>query len=509
MDGLHLQDLISRGMGTAARLAGVVCDAFRPKGVSDPLAVPNRYLQLTATFNAEDPGFRRSTSYARPVWYRRLRFSIYATRGLPARVRKGPGLVHSCPAAPTLRRVCIGRSDRELLSTGRAVLAWTKRLRGGNSGKPGSATGELAGGAARRRLRRTRFGEASFGRAPGWLQGDASGIRDSRGAARCALVERAEGRRSDDGRSRSKLRLVVGRTHRTGLAAQRQIVHDLSNGGWQSRMADLSDVEEALVALVAGALYPRGTDTIALNGVLTRVYRGWPEAAALDSDLAAGCVNVTVFPEAGGRNTTRHLNEWLAFEGSRPTLNATVSGNTVTFAGSAEPRQLVGILADRATYVHPTGANETPASVAADLAAAMREDRIVLLSGSSIVIPGATRLLARVVAERPAMMETRRQEQRFRITSWCPDPAVRDRTAAGIDSALAHLSFIDLPDGSRGRIRYQNSVTIDEGEGASLYRRDLIYGVEYPTTLMSLLPTMLFADVTLQPAENVSATLTV
>lgn len=69
MDGAQLQDLISRGMGVAARRAGVVCDAYRPSDAFHPLVPTNRYLQLTAAFNAEDPGFQRASAYGRPVWY--------------------------------------------------------------------------------------------------------------------------------------------------------------------------------------------------------------------------------------------------------------------------------------------------------------------------------------------------------------------------------------------------------------------------------------------------------
>jgi hypothetical protein len=69
MDGARVQDLISRGMGTAARMVGVRCDAYRPSGDADPLAPVNRFLQLTAAFNAADPSFSRAQAYGRPVWY--------------------------------------------------------------------------------------------------------------------------------------------------------------------------------------------------------------------------------------------------------------------------------------------------------------------------------------------------------------------------------------------------------------------------------------------------------
>ena len=273
-------------------------------------------------------------------------------------------------------------------------------------------------------------------------------------------------------------------------------------------MADLSDVENALVALVSGALYPNGPNEAPANGILTRVYRGWPEAAALDADLAAGYANISIFPETGGRNTTRYFDQWLLRARVAPTLAAHVIGDTVTFGGTADPGQLAGILADEETYVHVTGPGDSASLVASDLAAALRNDRIVLLSGATITIPGAARLIARVVAEQPALQQTRRQEQSFRITCWCPAPLTRDATARTIDSALAQVQFLEFPDGSCGRLRYHGSAVTDRAEDASLYRRDLVYRVEYPTTLAALLPTMLFGDLTLTTASRVTATLT-
>lgn len=270
-------------------------------------------------------------------------------------------------------------------------------------------------------------------------------------------------------------------------------------------MADLADVEKALVALLSGALYPHGTAALAANGSLTRVYRGWPEAAALDADLRAGYVNVSVFPDAGGKNTTRDFKQWLKLARIVPTLSATVVGDTVTFAGTANPGQLAGVSANGKTYVHMTQSGDSPALVAADLAAAMRPSFIVLLSGASIIVPGAVKLMARVVAEQPALQQTRRQEQPVRITCWCPNPETRDATAEVIDSALAQVNFIALPDGSCGRLRYRSGAVIDRAEDASLYRRDLLYTVEYPTTLRALLPEMLFGDLTLVTAKHVIA----
>lgn len=69
MDGTTLQDRIAQGLGTAARAVGVLCNAFRPTGVTLPLASGNRFLQLSAAFNARDPRFRAAALPAQAVWY--------------------------------------------------------------------------------------------------------------------------------------------------------------------------------------------------------------------------------------------------------------------------------------------------------------------------------------------------------------------------------------------------------------------------------------------------------
>ena len=65
----HLQDRISRGLGTAARHIGLSYDAYRPSGPSAPLAASNRYLRLSAAFNAENPQFQRPSGYGRATWF--------------------------------------------------------------------------------------------------------------------------------------------------------------------------------------------------------------------------------------------------------------------------------------------------------------------------------------------------------------------------------------------------------------------------------------------------------
>jgi hypothetical protein len=265
-------------------------------------------------------------------------------------------------------------------------------------------------------------------------------------------------------------------------------------------MADQSDVEDALARLIAAALYPDGTDAPSAIGHTSRVFRGWPNAGALDGDLAAGRVNITVFAEARHqRNTTRWAEEWQMQAVRVPTFAVAVAGHEATIAGTGGAGMLVGLQVDTLSVVHRTLAGETAELVAASLADKLRAlGRVALASGAVVRVPGAGFLLGRVVADQAAMRETKRQSQDFRISLWCPDAASRDAAGSLVDRSLSALNFLPLADGAAGRLRFVSSLLFDQSVNARLYRRDLVYAVEYPTTVIEALPEMIFglSDVT-------------
>ncbi len=260
-------------------------------------------------------------------------------------------------------------------------------------------------------------------------------------------------------------------------------------------MADLSDVETALAASVVAAMYPAGTSAASVTGEPVRVYRGWPQTGALDLDLAAGIVNVSVFAVPDdARNTTR----WGAVTQTTqamPSLSVKVFGTSATFSGTGGAGQVAGLLVDNQPFVYRGQAGDTPALVAAVLAQDVRAVRACWLSGTTVSVPGAIRVAARVVADGSALTEWGRQEQGFRVTAWCPNPEIRDVVCSAIGNALSATAFLTLADGTSGRIRYRNTASIDDAQNAQLYRRDLVYGVEYATSIKASAPSLLFGDV--------------
>jgi hypothetical protein len=266
-------------------------------------------------------------------------------------------------------------------------------------------------------------------------------------------------------------------------------------------MADQSDVESALVALASAAVYPNGISAVSAAGGECRVYRGWPHPAALDADLLAGKINVTVFSAGGpGKTTTRYAEQWVGTL-PQPSMTAAVSGDAVTFSGTAAPGQLAGILVDERSYVYRPQEGDTPELVAASLAAMARDAAIVQLHDATLTIPGAGKLCARVVTDAAVQCEVRRQQQTFRISCWCATPSARDATAAAIDQAFASMTFIALIDGSQAHLRYSGTEEFDQSQDARLYRRDLLYDIEYPTVLSATQPAMLFGNLNLNAAS--------
>lgn len=257
-------------------------------------------------------------------------------------------------------------------------------------------------------------------------------------------------------------------------------------------MADQSDVETALAGLVGGALYPTGlAGPCAVTNASIRIYRGWPVSAALDADLVAGIVNVSVIAATGhSLNTTRWPDIWTAPPQPPPALLVSVSGNAATFSGNAVPGQVAALVAGARSAAYRTQPNDTVTNVAASLAAQMSMTGAATTNGATVTLPGVPLLIARVEADQPTLRQTRRQVQAFRVTAWCPDPLTRDAVGSAIDSAMSGIDFVGLADGTSGRLRYLSSSVSDRWEDAALYRRELTYTVEYPTTIAANLPRM-------------------
>ncbi len=80
------------------------------------------------------------------------------------------------------------------------------------------------------------------------------------------------------------------------------------------------------------------------------------------------------------------------------------------------------------------------------------------------------------------VVELRRQTRTFQVSVWASRPDHRDAIAGPIDTALAATSRLALPDGTQGLVSYVSSTQNDSEQRQGVYRRDLLYSVNYATT---------------------------
>ncbi len=257
-------------------------------------------------------------------------------------------------------------------------------------------------------------------------------------------------------------------------------------------MADISGVEQAVADAVTSILYPAGISQSSVVGALCRVYRGWPNSATLNADLGSGAVNVTVGADnASGRTTTRYLPSWNNAP-AQPGATATTRGQAIAIGGDPATGDVVGAIIDGIPYAYRVEPGDSPDIVASNLEQLIQANRMASVHGADITVPGAVSITVRVVCDSAASFESRRQEKDLRIICWCSTPPLRDAVAAAIDTGFDQVDFLLLPDASQARIMYHNTAGYDQSQNALLYRRDLIYTVEYPSVTIAKQPSMLF-----------------
>lgn len=273
-------------------------------------------------------------------------------------------------------------------------------------------------------------------------------------------------------------------------------------------MADLYEIERAIVGLIAGGLFPNTTYTrgsVATSpavGAQIKLYRGEPEAGALKKDLNSGITNVTVFPLDGmTRNTTRFFTQSGVIADVPATITATVSGATVTFGGTVTGGNVVGVQFGQdyqvAAYAYAATGADTLTSVASALAAKING---ATTAGDVLTLPNALNVKAAAMAPQSVLTEIRRQDQGIRVTVWSQTPQVRDAVTAVVDQGLANLRdsngnlterFVIKP-GETAWLRYLRTGTSDKSVRSGVWQRDIFYTVQYPTTAIEADPVMLF-----------------
>ena len=249
-------------------------------------------------------------------------------------------------------------------------------------------------------------------------------------------------------------------------------------------MADISDVTALLAQMAATACFPNGASSPSVTGNMNdiRIFEGWPLQKTLDADMANGVSNVSIFPTPGSSAAVfQVLDEFYVISPPTYGLAASISGDTVTLSGTPGTGEYASIVADGLYCYSRVGAsaNAILTAIAADAAANYSG---VSVSGNSITFP-TSRLVCHLGAPGTMGKVTHRQKDSVIISIWAPTNALRNTIAMAVDVAFKAVNHLTFPDTSQGVLAYSNHRQMDTLESANIYRRDLIYTVEYATLL--------------------------
>lgn len=256
-------------------------------------------------------------------------------------------------------------------------------------------------------------------------------------------------------------------------------------------MANLSDVEDTLAGLISGYLYPNGNSNPSVVPSVNNiyVYAGWPRPVDLEADVKTNNnSHVTIFPSNTGRNTTRFPQNWIENTIYPSTVTLTLAGNQVTVGGIVSTPQACMIIVNGIGYAYQIQSTDTLNSIAAALALEIPNSS----SASNVItINGAHSIVPRVTYYGIASKEIKRQEVIFNIITWTNTRDNRTQIADVIEKGLGSISRFALPDNYDAMIFYTGLRDHDEFEKqAPIYRRDLMFRIEYPTTLTDEYPSI-------------------
>ncbi len=248
-------------------------------------------------------------------------------------------------------------------------------------------------------------------------------------------------------------------------------------------MSTIRQVEDALGALVQSAVYPAGLNQPSVTTRGIRIVTGWPIKNQLDLDMSANISQVSIYPVKAERNTTRFDRRHYEISRTSPVILATVVNSNITITGTIVALNNVMIIVNGVGYAYTVQVGDTLNSIAQSMAAlipnASATTNIITVGGLHGTI------VARTGGYGNTTYISKTQKKVYWITVWSDNFTDRETISDAIDVKLGDLIRFSLPDGFYSSILYKGSNELDALEKSLIYRRDLIYEIEYNTTINS------------------------
>lgn len=244
-------------------------------------------------------------------------------------------------------------------------------------------------------------------------------------------------------------------------------------------MASVYDIQNTLVGLIAGVVYPNGTGQPSISGVDTFIYAGWPQPQRLESDLNAGKCHISVYPLSTEKKMTESLGRpWRTLAHGEPTITATVSGRQITLSGTVSTPTNINIYSGKQHHCYAVQPGDTLTSIATALSALIAG---ASSSGPVITMPASVTLEVRIGTVDTVGRILRRQQKDFQITVWTGTPSLRETVSAAVDNGLSSYTALSTADGSPTVLQYKRSLQSDASQSYLVYRHDMIFTVDFST----------------------------
>jgi hypothetical protein len=242
-------------------------------------------------------------------------------------------------------------------------------------------------------------------------------------------------------------------------------------------------------------LYPCGTQLPGIVSAAIKIYPGWPVPGILQQDIESGGAHVSVWPLPTERQSSTPLGRPVrVVEKVESGLHVQAIGRFIVVSGSATTPTQVRVMLDGEEYAFCFDAGTTSTSVTSAL---MKRLPISMSMGDKIYVQGNSPVSVSVSAGARAVRELRRQIKDFQVTVWAPTPQLRNKIGTAVDIALSEQCHIDLGDGAPAQMFYSRQFDSDKAENWHVYRRDLIFSINYATTQTFSAPEVIQTVVTL------------
>jgi hypothetical protein len=284
-------------------------------------------------------------------------------------------------------------------------------------------------------------------------------------------------------------------------------------------MATISQVSDALCDFITALIYPDGTSQPSVVSHAVKIYPGWPNPQQVDIDMVEeplgvpAASHVAVWPSPVGRNTTRHpvQREELPTPAATYTLGA--AGQVITVAGAAPNpyvRQNLAAFVNGKPYVVGAGAGATPAQLATALQALIVADVPgTSVVGAQITLPAGARIGAlRVGSTGSVIRSVGREEKQFWIMTFSPNPTARAAVSETFDAPLRDVRRLALADGTSAQVTFVGQRDDDTAEKQRVYRRTLMFTLEFDATITEAAPQMVAGEVDTFAADGTPLNIT-